>query len=81
MNNVKQCKIKERVREKNPNANTGICFEVQATALLSRLHTKRFSLCPHMTFHKGTSTEELQIQSGIHDSTLSNTNLYTRGGH
>jgi len=26
------------------------------------LHTKGFPLCPHMTFHKGTSTEELQLQ-------------------
>ena len=34
-----QCKtmqdMKERVREKDPNANTEICFEIQTTALRS----------------------------------------------
>jgi len=53
--------IKEmRVERKDPNANMRICFKVRATALRLRLHTEGFSLYPHRTFHKGTSTEELQ---------------------
>ena len=28
-----------------------------------RLYTEEFPLCPYMTFHKGTSTEELQLQT------------------
>jgi len=65
---------RERVREIDSNTNTGICFEVRATDLRPRLHTEGFSLYPHRTFHKGTSNKELQIQSGAHNSTLSNTN-------
>ena len=73
--------IKERVERKDSNANKRICFDFRATALRPRLHTEGFPLCPHRTFHKGTSIEELQLQSGVHNSTLSNTNLYIRGGH
>ena len=47
------------LRDSGSNANTKIWFEIQATALRSHLHTEGFSLCPHRTFHKGTSTEEL----------------------
>ena len=82
MNNIKQCKIKkERKKENRSNANTVICFEVRATALRSRLHTEEFSLCTHRTFHKGTSTEDLQLNT---ESTqlLSHTQTpYTRGRH
>ena len=48
------------MRDSGSNANTKIYFEVRATNLRLRLHTKGFPLCPHKIFHKGTSTEELQ---------------------
>jgi len=54
--------IKEKeLRDSGSNANTKICFEVRATALHPRLHREGFSLRPHRTFHKGTSTEEFTI--------------------
>ena len=60
MNNMMQCTIREReFRDSGSITNTKICFEVRATALRSRLHTEGFPLCPHRTFHKGISTEEL----------------------
>jgi len=52
------------LRDSGSNANTKICFEVRGTALRLRLHTEGFSLRPHKTFHKGTSTEELQLNTG-----------------
>ena len=36
--------IRERVRQKDPNANKRICFEVRATALRPHLHTEGFQL-------------------------------------
>ena len=56
--------IKEGVDRKDPNTNKRICFEIQANTLRPRLHTEGFPLCPHRTFHKGTSTEELQFNIG-----------------
>jgi len=53
-----------REKENRSNANTVTCFEVRATALRPRLHTEGFPLCPHRTFHKGTSIEELQVNTG-----------------
>ena len=52
-----------KLRESGSNVNTEICFEVRATALRPRLHTEGFSLRPHRAFHKGTSTEELQLNT------------------
>ena len=52
------------LREKDSNTNMIICFEVRANALRSHLHTEGFPLYPHKTFHKGTSTEKLQLQTG-----------------
>ena len=49
------------LRDSESNANIKICFELRATPLRPRLHTEGFSLCPHMTFHKGISIEELQL--------------------
>ena len=49
------------LRDSGSNANNKIYFEVRATAPCFRLHIERFSLCPHRTFHKGTSTEKLQL--------------------
>ena len=57
-------KEREREREKDPNTNTRICFEDRATALRPRLQTEGFPLCPHRTFHEGTSIEELQLNTG-----------------
>jgi len=74
MNNVKQCKIRKRVERKDPKTNKRICFEVRVTALHPRLHTEGFSLFSHRTFHKGTSTEELQLNTGSAQLLPSNTN-------
>ena len=52
------------LRDRRSNANTEICFEVRATALHPSLHTEEFSLCPHRTLHKRTSTEELHLNTG-----------------
>ena len=66
MSNNNNARYQESVklREKDPNANNKICFEVRATALHPRLNTEEFPLCSPRTFHKGTSTEELRIQAG-----------------
>jgi len=48
-------------RDSGSNANNKICFEVRVIGLRPRLHTEGFPLCPHMTFHKGTFTKELQL--------------------
>ena len=48
------------LRDSRSNANNKRCFKIRATALRPRLHTEGFPLCSYMTFHKGTSTEELQ---------------------
>jgi len=60
MQNIREIELRDSLA----NANNKIYFEVRAAAIRPRLHTEGFSLCPHMTFHKGTSTEELQIQTG-----------------
>ena len=79
-----QCKvmqdIRERVERKYPSANTRICFEVLATALRSRLHTERFSLCPPKTLHKETSTEELQRYKPEYTTPSLNTITSTKEG-
>ena len=66
------------MKENRSNTNTVIYFEVRVTALRPRLHTEGFSLCPHRTFHRGTSTEELQLQLKVHN--LSLTPLHKREG-
>ena len=74
-------RYKEReLREEDPNADTTICFEVQATALRFRRHTKGFSLCPSKTIYKGTSTEELQLINREY-TILNLSHLYIRGRH
>ena len=66
--------IKSReLREKDPNANTKIYFEIWATALRPRLQTEGFPLCPPRTFHKGTSTKELQLTNRSTQLQLSHT--------
>jgi len=52
------------LRDSRSNANTEIYFDVRAITLRPRLHTEGFPLYPHRTFHKGTSTEKLQLQTG-----------------
>ena len=71
--------IKRERELRDSNANIRIYFEVRATALRPRLHTEGFLLCPYRTFHKGTSTEELQLQPGVNNSSLFLP--YTRGRH
>ena len=71
-------KRKRESREKDLNINTKIYFDVRATALRPRLHTKEFPLCPQRTFHIGTP------HSGITTYTKEYTtptlkHLYTRG--
>ena len=75
-----QDKREKKLRDSGSNANNKIGFEVQATALHPRLHTEGFSLCPHMTFHKGNSTEELQLNTRSTQLLSQTQNLYTRGG-
>ena len=61
--------IKSReLRDRRSNANTGICFEVQATPLRPRLHTEVFSLStkdlPQRDIHRGITNYNL----GVHNS-------------
>ena len=49
------------LRDSGSNANNKVCFEIRATTLHPRLHAEGFPVCPHRTFHKGSSTEELQL--------------------
>jgi len=65
------------LRDSGSNANTKICFKVQTTALRPRLHTERFSLRLHRTYHKETSTEKLQLNTGS-TQLFSNTNPSTQ---
>ena len=51
------------LRDSGSNTNIKICFEVRVTALHPRLQTEGFPLRPHMIFHKGTSIEELQLNT------------------
>ena len=51
---------KREFRDSGSNTNTKICFEVRATALRPRLHTKGFSLYVDTgPPTQGTSTENL----------------------
>ena len=68
---MQDIKSKE-LREKYPSTNTIICFEVRATALHPCLHTEGFSH-PLRIFHKGTSTEKLQLTTGSTQFQLSHT--------
>ena len=71
--------IKRELREKDPNANTKICFEVRATeGFRPRLHTEGFQLSkdlPQRDFNRGIRT----IQYGVHNSN-SLTSLHKRVG-
>ena len=60
------------MRDRRSNANTGICFEVRATALRPRLHTEGFHYV-----HTGPSTKEPPLRN--YNSTLGghNSSLYT----
>ena len=48
-------------RDSGSNTNNKIYSEVRATTLRPPLQTKGFPLCPHRTFHKGTSAEQMQL--------------------
>ena len=59
-----QYKVMQNIREielRDSGSNTN--NKVRATALRPRLQTEGFPLCPHRTFYKGTSTEELQLHT------------------
>jgi len=68
--------INRELREKDPNTNTKIYFEVRATALRSRLHIEGFQLStknlPQKDLHRGIIT--IQIRS----TQLQLSQLYTR---
>ena len=64
-------------RDSGSNTNNKICFEVRTIALRPRLHTE--GSMPHRTFHKGTSTEEIQLYTWI-TLLLSNIILSTQEG-
>ena len=80
-----QYEAMQNIREKEfkdsgSNANDKICFEVRATALRSHLHTEGFSLYVHTgPPTQGTSTKDLEYKLGVHNSSLQQNNLYTRG--
>ena len=60
--------IRERVREKDPNANTRICFEVQAIALRRRLHTEGFQLSTIGSFTKGPLSRNFKYKLRVQNS-------------
>ena len=66
--------IKERERENRSNSNTGICFEVRATALCLRLHTEGFHYV-----HTGPSTKRPTLRN--YNSTLRVHNLSVKHNH
>ena len=80
MNNNNNVRYNEReLTEKDPKANTKICFEVRVKALRSRLHTEEFQLStkdrPQRDLHIGiTNTNREYITPAL-------TILYTRGRH
>ena len=60
--------IKSReLREKDPNANTKICFEVRVTALRP-CHTQKDFNYPLRIFHKGPPPRNYDLQSRVHNS-------------
>ena len=75
MQDVKRIEL----REKDPNTNTKICFEIRATALRPRLYTEGFSLftkeLPQRYLYRGITNYNPEYTT----STLSH--LYTRGRH
>ena len=73
--------IKEReFRDSGSIANTEICFEVRATALRPRLHTEGFHYMSTQDLpHREAPLKIWQIQLGVHNSSLQQNSLYTRG--
>ena len=74
-----QDKKELRVREKDPNANTRICFEVRATALCPRLHTKGFSTIHYGSSTKGPPPRNCNLQIGSTQLQLSHTSTQEVG--
>jgi len=73
-------RYKREFRDSGSNINTEICFEIRATALRPRLHTKGFPLCPHRTSHTGNPHWGLgKYKLGVYNSSLQHNHLYTRG--
>jgi len=76
-NNNATYKESRELREKDPNANTKICFEVRATALCPCLHIKGFQLSnkdlSQKDLHRGITI--IQTMS----TQLQLSHLYTRG--
>ena len=69
------------MREKVSNANTRIYFEVRATTLHPRLHTKGFQLSTIGSFTQGPLLRNYNSTQEYTTPSLYTTNLYTRGGH
>ena len=70
---------RERVRKKDLNANTVICFEVRATTLCPRLQQKYSHYVHTGPFTKGPPLRNHNTTQGVHNSSPQAQNLYTRG--
>ena len=62
MSKTNNARYKEsrKLRDKDSNANTKICFEVRTTALCLCLHIEGFSLCPQRDLHRGITTYKIR---------------------
>ena len=71
--------MKDIKRDSGLNTNTKIYFEVRATGLHPRIHTKGFSLSTIESSIKGLPPRNYKYNPGVLNSTLSKHNhLYTR---
>ena len=77
MSNIYNARYKE-LRERRSTANTRIVFEVRATILRPRLHTKGFQLFIIGSSTKGSPPRNYNSTLGVHYS-LNHNHLYTRG--
>jgi len=80
MSNKSNVGYKEReLREKDPNANLRICFEVPTTALRPHLHTEGFQLITIGSSTKGHPPRYYNLQHEVYNSN-SQTPLHERVG-
>ena len=69
------------MRDSGSNINTGIYFEVRATTLRPTFTQKDFDYDHKRPSTKGPPLRNYNYKLRVHNSTLSNSNLYIRGGH
>ena len=82
MQDVREIELRDsrsELRDSRSNTNTKICFEVWASALRPRLHTKGLPLYVHTgPPTQGTFTEDLVITNLEYTTPLSNTTTSTQ---